>query len=107
MLRHSAALDPNDNPGGFLQVSGVSYQIAGRELAAASVGGEPIQPERVYRVVVPDFLAAGGDGYDELARMSDEVMTGRIISDMLVDAIRTSKTPLAPRPDGRIQRATP
>lgn len=107
VLRHSAALDPNDNPGGFLQVSGVSYQIAGRELVAVSVGGEPIQPERVYRVVVPDFLAAGGDGYDELARMSDEVMTGRIISDMLVDAIRTSKAPLAPRPDGRIQRATP
>lgn len=103
-LRRSAALDPLDNPGGFLQVSGVRYSIAADgSLADASLGGRPIEPQRVYRVVTSDFLAAGGDGYADLQQMQDKVMTGRLISDMVIDAFRTDGT-VAPQLDGRILR---
>jgi 5'-nucleotidase / UDP-sugar diphosphatase len=103
-LRRSAALDPLDNPGGFLQVSGVRYTIAADgTLADLSLGGRPIDPERVYRVVTSDFLAEGGDGYAVLQPMQDKVMTGRLISDMVIEAFRTNGT-VAPQLDGRIRR---
>lgn len=102
-LGRSASMDPEDNPGGFLQVSGVRYEIAGRELRSAFIADKPIDPDRLYSVVVSDFLAAGGDGYAVFTAMVDPVMTGRLISDMLVQAIRKQGV-IAPRLDGRIRR---
>ena len=50
---------------------------------------------------MPDFLAAGGDGYAMLAAMEGQVPTGRLISDMLVEAFRT-RGAISPVVDGRI-----
>ncbi|TVQ91636.1 MAG: bifunctional metallophosphatase/5'-nucleotidase [Chromatiaceae bacterium] len=102
-LARSAALDPADDPGGFLQVSGVRYAIAAGRLASASVAGAPLDPQRPYRVVTSDFLAAGGDGYAMLAELANPVPTGRLISDLLIDAFR-HQSPLAAHTDGRIER---
>ena len=102
-LQHSAALNPADNHGGFLQVSGLRYVIAGDQLESATVGDAPIDPTRRYRVVTSDFLAAGGDGYAMLMAMENQVMTGRLISDMVIEAFRGSE-PVDPRTDGRIVR---
>jgi len=102
-LARSAALDPQDNHGGFLQVSGVRYVIADGRLASATLNGAPIDPARRYRVVTSDFLAAGGDGYTMLKDLDNQVLTGRLISDMVIDAFRTA-SPVDPQPDGRIQR---
>jgi 5'-nucleotidase / UDP-sugar diphosphatase len=102
-LERSAALDPSDNPGGFLQVSGVRLSIADGRLASATVGDAPIDPVRRYRVVTSDFLAAGGDGYVMLEEMVDPVMTGRLISDMVIEGFRT-ESPVSVETDGRILR---
>ena len=102
-LERSAALDPSDNPGGFLQVSGVRYGIADGRLANASIGDAPIDPARRYRIVTSDFLAAGGDGYGMLKNMTEPVMTGRLISDMVIEGFRT-ESPLSVATDGRILR---
>jgi 2',3'-cyclic-nucleotide 2'-phosphodiesterase (5'-nucleotidase family) len=102
-LERSAALDPSDNPGGFLQVSGVRYRIADGRLASATIGGLPIDPVRGYRIVTSDFLAAGGDGYGMLGEMTDPVMTGRLISDMVIEGFRT-ESPVSATTDGRIMR---
>ncbi|WP_295393693.1 bifunctional UDP-sugar hydrolase/5'-nucleotidase [uncultured Thiodictyon sp.] len=102
-LARSAALDPADNPGGFLQVSGVRYAIEGTRLASATVGDAPIDPARRYRVVTSDFLAAGGDGYGMLETMDKRVMSGRLISDMVIEGFRAAGT-VDPQPDGRIVR---
>lgn len=100
-LERSASLNPMDNPGGFLQVSGVRYVIAEGALVEAQVAGQPIDPEGVYRVVTSDFLAAGGDGYSMLETMTDPVMTGRLISDMVIDGFRAA-SPIVVETDGRI-----
>ena len=102
-LERSAAFDPDDNPGGFLQVSGLRYVIRGRTLDEVTVNGQPIDPERHYRVVMPDFLAEGGDGYAMLKELERRVDTGRLISDMLIEAFRAGG-PAAPQLDGRIVR---
>ena len=103
VLERSAAFDPDDNPGGFLQVSGLRYVIRGRTLDEVSVNGQPIDPERRYRVVMPDFLAEGGDGYAMLKELERRVDTGRLISDMLIEAFRAGG-PAAAQLDGRIAR---
>lgn len=102
-LERSASLDPEDNPGGFLQVSGLRYAIEGQRLASATFGGEPIDPERRYRVVTSDFLAEGGDAYTMLRDMQDKVASGRLISDLVIDAFRNGG-PVDPKVDGRIER---
>lgn len=102
-LERSAALDPASNSGGFLQVSGLSYVISGGRVSEAKVAGLPLDRSAVYRVALPDFLAEGGDGYDMFKSMKDKNRTGRLISDMLIDAIRDRGT-IAPVTDGRIQR---
>ena len=102
-LNRSASLDPEDNPGGFLQVSGIRYVIADRQAQAVTVGGRPLDPAARYRVVIPDFLAEGGDGYATLKDLDDKVVTGRLISDMVMDAFRNGQE-VAPTTDGRIVR---
>ncbi|HSO82984.1 bifunctional UDP-sugar hydrolase/5'-nucleotidase [Thiocapsa sp.] len=102
-LERSAGLDPWGNPGGFLQVSGVRYRIADGRLASATVGDLPIDPARRYRIVTSDFLAAGGDGYAMLEEMTDPVMTGRLISDMVIEGFRI-ESPVSAKTDGRIMR---
>lgn len=102
-LQHSATLNPADNPGGFLQVSGLRYAIADGTLESATVGGRPVDPAQRYLVVMPDFLAGGGDGYDMLEQLQDKVMTGLVISDMVVEAFRT-RSPISAAVDGRISR---
>jgi 2',3'-cyclic-nucleotide 2'-phosphodiesterase (5'-nucleotidase family) len=87
-LQRSASLNPEDNPGGFLQVSGLRYSIANRTLDSATLADKPIVPARRYRVTVPGFLAKGGDGYVMLKEMQDKVMTGQLVSDMVIEGFR-------------------
>ena len=59
-------------PGGrFPQVSGIQaeYDVSrppGDRVTAITVGGAPLDPQRVYRVATNDFLARGGDNYTML-----------------------------------------
>ena len=102
-LDRSASLDPADNPGGFLQVSGIRFAIRDGRAVDVTVGGVPLDPQGRYRAVMPDFLASGGDAYWMLAAMEGKVQTGRIVSDMVVEAFRT-RGEIAPVTDGRIAR---
>jgi len=102
-LQRSASLSPEDNPGGFLQVSGLRYSIANGSLESATLADKPIDPTGRYLVVVPDFLAEGGDGYAMLEDMQDKVMTGQLVSDMVIEAFRTGN-PVTVTVDGRIRR---
>lgn len=102
-LDHSASLPPEDNPGGFLQVSGLRFKIANGKALDVQVDGKPLDPAATYSLVVPDFLSAGGDGYAVIAGMRDQVNTGQLISAMLVDAFR-AKPELEAVTDGRILR---
>jgi len=53
-----------------LEVSGLTLEVMGGEapkLLRVLVGGEPLDPERIYRVATNNFLAEGGDNYLLLA----------------------------------------
>ncbi len=103
VLNRSAGLDPADNPGGFLQVSGVRFTIRDGRAESIEVGGEPLNPVADYRVVIPDFLAAGGDGYRMLKDLPDANETGTLILELVIDAFR-NRPDVSPSTDGRILR---
>jgi 5'-nucleotidase len=70
---------------------------AGRRVVAATLdSGADIRPEAVYRVVVNNFLAEGGDGYTMLLQGRRPDHTGIVDLDALLDHLSAlpSPTPL-------------
>ena len=108
---------------GILQVSGLRYTIdeardadkpPGQRNRVASVmleNGEPLDPAKIYTVVMPDFLAHGGDG---LAPVMKTVPASRIViheekpvRDAVIEALQKRGTPLVPAVEGRITIINP
>ena len=57
--------------GGFLQVSGMTFEVdlsaePGSRVSSVTVTGEPLDTEREYTLAIPDFVANGGDGNNVL-----------------------------------------
>ncbi len=98
---------------GVFQVSGLKVTLnkcpgSGRMKAVTLADGKPLVSERRYRVVVPDFLARGGDG---LGPVLDSLPEGRVdlgverplnFRDALVDHWQKLGEPLVAPPPGRI-----
>jgi len=111
--------------GGFGHVSGVSYVIrrdravevrvwkrgevggrggredGGRDRDRAR-DGEPIDGNRVYRVATIDFLADGGDAFDELRDVASTERTDVLLSDAAIAFLRAHPE-YSFRKDGRVQ----
>jgi 2',3'-cyclic-nucleotide 2'-phosphodiesterase (5'-nucleotidase family) len=67
LLEHGVS-EAGGHGGKFPQVSGVVFVYrtaspSGRRVFQVEIGGQPLEPERLYTVATNDFLAAGGDGY--------------------------------------------
>jgi 5'-nucleotidase len=94
----------------ILQVSkGFSYAWTmakpfGEHVVAASMtlNGEPIEPNKVYRVTVNNYLALGGDGFTAL-KDGTAAQFGVFDVDALF-AYFVGHSPIAPAPPGRITR---
>ncbi len=93
-----------DEDGGFLQVSGLTFEVHGRSVANVRVGRnrQPLQPKTVYRVATSDFLAAGGDRYT-LFKGNPQIKTGLPLRELIVDTIRRRGV-IAAKEEGRIRR---
>lgn len=91
--------------GAFLQVSGISYefdgsQIAGKRLQKVYKDGLPIDKEKVYKVATNDYLYNGGDGY-ECLKDAKLIFSGGLLKDVLADYIKDKKI-VSPGLEGRI-----
>ena len=92
-LRTAARMTPG--AGAFPQTAGVTMRIAGGELEAATVAGQPIDPARRYRLALTNFTAAGGDGYPRLDGHPGYVNTGFNDAEVL-RAYIAARSPLNP-----------
>ena len=69
----------------FQAVSGCKVKVKAHELVEAEVGGEPIDPERLYNVTTIDFLLSGGDGIAIGALAEDVVLTDVLVKDVMLE----------------------
>jgi 2',3'-cyclic-nucleotide 2'-phosphodiesterase (5'-nucleotidase family) len=91
---------------GILQIAGLRYAYTVRdgavELLESSVGGQPIEPARVYTVACPDYVAQKADLYLDMERPVTRY-EGHTITEVVVDAVRAAGR-IVSETDGRITR---
>lgn len=96
--------------GGFLQVSGLSFAFdpnkpVGERILWVTVGDEPLDLAKVYRVATNDFMAAGGDSYTMLQDApffhGSDRGDGEFLRDVVADYFETEPT-IAPQLEDRI-----
>jgi 5'-nucleotidase len=100
-------------PRGLLQVSGLrySYDVPTKKLAVTLEDGQPLDPQKLYQVAMPDFIAAGGDGMLEVTKTVPpdrvQVFFARPIRDVVAETLRKHPQPLVPKVEGRIKVLNP
>ncbi len=86
ILNNAAKFYPRKN-NGFLQVSGLTVSIdpnlRQNKVTGASVGGAPIDPDKVYSVAVTKFLANGGASFGILERVNMVDGSAKFIGDII------------------------
>jgi len=100
VLQYAAGLPPGS--GAWLHVSGLGWEIREGRAVGVTVGGEPLDPKRVYKVAANDFMAAGGDGYRMLKQGKNKYDTGFVVAEVVREYIEERKI-VAPRLEGRLK----
>lgn len=89
----------------FQAVSGVEVRVKDHKLESALVGGEPIDPDRIYNVTTIDFLLDGGDQIRIGALAEDVVLSHVLLKDVMLDYVRSMEAAgqvIDGRSDGRV-----
>jgi 5'-nucleotidase/UDP-sugar diphosphatase len=92
--------------GAFPQVSeGIRFRInySNQRCENVIIGGEPIDPEKVYSIATNSYLAGGGDGYAIFLKALEKYDTSIFQRDALAEYIKTMKKKLAPEIKRRIE----
>ncbi len=103
---------------GVLQASGMKYTIDSakdqdkpaaqrdRIVALSLPDGQPLDPNKLYKVVMPDFVAGGGDA---TAPLMETVPANRVTIDqsrplreVIIEGLKQMPQPLTPKIEGRI-----
>ncbi|HKR62527.1 MAG TPA: 5'-nucleotidase C-terminal domain-containing protein, partial [Thermoanaerobaculia bacterium] len=103
---------------GIMQVSGLKYTVdaakdsdkpvaeRNRILSVTLTDGSQLDPDKLYTVAMPDFIAAGGDGtlpvMSVIPRERLKISYLKPIRDVMVDVISKWPQPIAPKVEGRI-----
>ncbi len=96
------------------QVSGLRYTLdlskpkGSRVVSLALADGTPLDPAKLYKVAVNNFMATGGDNYNVLATGAEKTDTGLLIRGAMEALVRDrckAGGVLDIRPDGRIAEA--
>jgi 5'-nucleotidase/UDP-sugar diphosphatase len=95
--------------GGFPQFSKeVRYTIdktAGQEkgvIKDLTIGGAPVDPNKIYRFCTNDYLYGGGDGYVALTKSENPFNTSLLLSYVTIEYIKAQGGVISPTLDGRL-----
>lgn len=71
--------------GGYPQFAGISMTVdrAAKTISEVKIAGKPFAADKTYKVSLPDYLTAGGDGYPVMKKHPSYVNTGFIDAEML------------------------
>jgi 5'-nucleotidase/UDP-sugar diphosphatase len=92
--------------GGFPQFSGeVRYTLdltgGSGKITNLTIGGEPVDPDRIYRFCTNDYMMKGGDGYEVLTKSENPFNTSLLLSYVVGEYIKAQGT-ITPATDGRM-----
>ena len=73
----------------FQATSGATVRVKAHKLESVLVGGEPIDPARVYHVATIDFLLDGGDNLRIGALSEDVQLTHVLLKDVMLDYVQS------------------
>ena len=71
-------------------VAGIRMQISNNKAVNVLVGGQPLDPEKLYTIANSDFIANGGDNADML-RPVPQITNGYLMRDAIIDYIKKQK----------------
>jgi len=91
-----------DEDGGFLHVSGLKLKVRDKAPEDVTVGGQPLDLQKTYKVAITDFMSSGGDGYQMFVG-KPALKTGLPLRELLVDTIR-QRGRITTEKEGRIER---
>jgi len=98
--------------GRFLQVAGMRYKwdgsaLPGKRIVSADVntldGYQPVEADKVYRVVTSDYVAGGGDGFTDIKAAANQVNLATPLTDVVAEYLG-QHSPVNPQVEGRIMR---
>ena len=69
-------------------VSGLSMGIENKKAVDITIGGKPLDTEKVYTIATNDYLAGGNDNMTQLAEYVKRLNTGLKIRSMLLEYIK-------------------
>jgi 5'-nucleotidase/UDP-sugar diphosphatase len=99
-------------PGSGLYISGGKVVVnpsapQGQRVVQFDIGGEPLNPDRVYKVITTDYLLQGNSGMDLLATVPETktTYTGALMRGAVEEYI-TRNSPIKARLDGRWSEIT-
>ena len=75
----------------FQPISGARVKVKAHELVEAQIGGQPIDPDRLYNVATIDFLLSGGDQIAIGALAEDVILTPVLIRDVMLDFVQAKE----------------
>ncbi len=80
----TVALKETDT-GGYPQFANISMVVdrAAKTISDVKIGGQPLDMNKAYKISIPDYLTAGGDGYPIMKNHPTYVNTGFIDAEML------------------------
>lgn len=110
-LEHGVSWYPGA-AGGFLQVAGLKYTFdASKEVGSRVIevlfNDEPIELNKIYKVVANDFLTGGGDNFTMLKEETTEILRTKLfLRDVFVEYLEKVKT-ISPELEGRITVLNP
>ncbi|PJE33184.1 Trifunctional nucleotide phosphoesterase protein YfkN precursor [Pseudooceanicola marinus] len=102
----NGASQMEEGAGRFPQVAGVTFTVdpaaePGSRISEVMVGGEPIDPEKVYGVVSNNYVRNGGDGYAMFKDAMNAYDFGPDLADVTAEYL-AENGPYKPYTDGRI-----
>lgn len=84
----TAVAQKKPDSGAYPQFANVSFSASGGSLSDLKIKGEPIDPNKTYRMATLSFNATGGDGYPQIDNQPGYVNTGFIDAEVLKQYIQ-------------------
>jgi 2',3'-cyclic-nucleotide 2'-phosphodiesterase (5'-nucleotidase family) len=106
LLEAMLAKSVNDHVSGLTIRYDAAKPVGSRLVSVTMSDGNPLSDTRTYNVIVNDFLATGGEGYNAGGRATASRSTNIVDLDALIDYLRTLPEPIIAPTEVRIAPVT-